>query len=248
MREGARSRDRDLMRQARRLWDTFTGQGAPEGVVAVDHCAAVPLTGLASDMPVWAITAEAAARPADATRWVGPAAAATSRCGYGWLTGRALAIVVALHARRLNEATSSWTVSTLPCTVYTDHYPVPALMGKDLVHEAAHSWLNDCLAATRDELAGPAEFWSPWKQRNRTPFGMVHSGFAFSCVVNFLTRLAAVTTDPVLAGYCEQRVPAERGRLTEARRGIEGALGRTRDGRVRAMVAAELVLATEGGR
>jgi HEXXH motif-containing protein len=262
MREGASSRDIGLMRQAGQLWAMLAGRdcapathptdrdGAIAGhatdIIAVRHSNALPLAQLNSDMPVWAITADAMAQTSTETRWVRPAVEAASRSGYGWLTGQSLSIVVSLHARRLDEATSSWTVSTLPCTIYTDYYPAPALMGKDLVHEAAHSWLNDCLTATHDRLAGEAEYWSPWKHRNRTPFGIVHSAFAFSCVVNFLTWLAGLTTEEALVGYCERRLPAERGRLTEARAGIERALKLTRDGRVRQMVEAELALAVDG--
>lgn len=254
MREGALHKDADLMRQARQLWSAVTAWSrsndaltAAGDLIAVRSSEAVPLSQVESEMPVWAIPGDALTERADAAdSWVRPAAMAASDSGYRWLTDHALSIVVSLHPRRLDEATSSWTVSVLPCTIYTDYYPAPALMGKDLVHEAAHSWLNDCLTATRDRLEGEAEYWSPWKQRHRTPFGIVHSGFAFSCVVNFLTWLIGVATQEQVVGYCARRLPAERARLVEARTGIERALELVRDDRVRQMVRAELASATDG--
>ncbi|WUI00399.1 HEXXH motif-containing putative peptide modification protein [Spirillospora sp. NBC_00431] len=250
LREGAENRDASVMGRAIDMWRTVTADTAPRAdadIITASSENAIPLKHVPADMPVWAI-GEGHLKGADdgLTAWVRPAVTAARNAGYSWLVDNALAIVVSLHPRQLNEATSSWTVGPLPCTVYTDYYAFGELMGKDLVHEAAHSWLNDCLAVTGDTLDGPAEFWSPWRQRYRTPFGIVHSAFAFACVVNYLSWLREHSDDARVAAYCAQRIADEQDRLTQTLPGITRSLEVVRDERVRQMVQAELETALAG--
>jgi hypothetical protein len=246
IREGARTANTAVARRA------YTALAiVPERqLVTVSHASAIELTRISSEMPVWVVsTADVDSAPADIVQLAERASAAVVDAGYGWLVRLALGVVVALHQRRIDEATSSWTVSRLPCTIYTDYYPYGTLLGKDLVHEAAHSWLNDCLTVTCEKLDdSKAEYWSPWKQRNRTAFGIVHSAFAFSCVINYLTWLRDRTSNPDVLTYCEHRLPSERARLAEAASGIELAFKTIAEDPLRSMLQAEFVSAMSQNR
>jgi HEXXH motif-containing protein len=246
IREGARARNSAVARRA------YTALAVARGrqLVTASHASAIELTDLSSEMPVWAVSAaDVDSAPADVVQLTERASAAALDAGYGWLVRNALGVVVTLHQRRLDEATSSWTVSRLPCTIYTDYYMHGTLLGKDLVHEAAHSWLNDCLTVTSEELDdSKAEYWSPWKQRNRTAFGIVHSAFAFSCVINYLGWLRDQTPDPDVLAYCERRLPSERARLAEAASGIELAFKAIAEDPLRNMLRAEFASAMSPDR
>jgi len=237
IREGARAGNTDVARRACTALSITSGRK----LVTISHAGAMELTGVGSEMPVWVVSAaDVDSAPADVVQLAELATATAADAGYGWLVRNALGVVVALHRRRLDEATSSWTVSRLPCTIYTDYYPHGTLLGKDLVHEAAHSWLNDCLTVTSENLDNSkAEYWSPWKQRNRTAFGIVQSAFAFSCVTNFLDWLRNRTSDPGVLAYCERRLPSERARLAEAASGIEMAFKTIAEEPLRNMLQAE---------
>lgn len=246
MREGALQHDAAMVRQACAVLE----KTQRSNLVAVGHTDAIKLTEMPSDMPLWAASTRGVdSAPDEITHLVKEASAAAVEAGYGWLVQHALGVVVTLHERRFDEATSSWTVSRLPCTMYTDYYPDGPLLGKDLVHEAAHSWLNECLTVSAEQLDdSQAAYWSPWKQRARTAFGLLHSAFAFSCVINYLTWLRDNAPGPQPLAYCDRRLPDERARLAEAAPGIESVLEDIIDDPIRNMVLAEFASATSPGR
>lgn len=219
------------------------------GLFAVSYRDAVELTGVGSEMPVWAVSARSiVTAPDELTELLDIGTSTAARAGYGWLVDNALGVVIALHRRGLDELASSWTVNRLPCTIYTDYYQDGEILGKELVHEAAHSWLNDCFAVTAKPDNILVEFWSPWKQRNRTAFCMAHSVFAFSCVVNYLDWLLANTATPAVAEFCERVLPREQARLREAAPGAEQVFATIADDSVRGMLRAEFDRATGPGR
>jgi hypothetical protein len=218
-------------------------------IVAASHHDAVTLTGVGSEMPLWAVSARSIVTATDdLTELLGIGTRTANRAGYGWLVDNALGVVIGLHRRGLAETASSWTVNRLPCTIYTDYYEDGEILGKELVHEAAHSWLNDCFTLTGEPDNTRAEFWSPWKQRNRTAFGMAHSAFAFSCAVNYLSWLLDHTATPAVAEFCERVLPGERARLREAAPGVEQVFTSIVDDSVREMLRAEFGQATGLGR
>lgn len=159
------------------------------------------------------------------------------RYGFGPLIDRGLGVVVLLHRREVGEATSSWATTVLPATIYTDWYPDPSLLAKDLVHETTHTWLNDALDARAVQLPTDEIYWSPWKQRNRPAYGMVHSIAAFSQVVQFLAAAVQDQPNSVVATYGAARLRQEGGRLLEAHEAATAALDRLPDEEIRAWVA-----------
>lgn len=79
--------------------------------------------------------------------------------------------------------THSFTVTELPGTVFSEHHPNAFINAENLVHEAAHGFLNAMLRVHGIALESQrARFWSPWKNSLRPLFGFLHACFAFSVV------------------------------------------------------------------
>ncbi len=95
-------------------------------------------------------------------------------------------ILVLVRERAMFGVSNSWTTTALRSTIYSDYVADPVAFGTELVHEAAHLWLNEALVATGNIRQSRARFNSPWKGEPRKAFGFVHATFAFSIVVVYL--------------------------------------------------------------
>jgi HEXXH motif-containing protein len=176
---------------------------------------------------------------AEGTSAVTNAVAVLSRLGYGDVIAQGVGLVVLLNRRVLGEETSSWTTVAFPGTVYLDWYAQPEFLAKDLVHEATHAWLNDALEARAVSLPPEELYYSPWKGRLRSAYGMIHSIIAFSRVTNLLTRLYYDCSDPAVRTYCTVRVGQETERLKGARDAAYGALAVIDDAELTNLIRAE---------
>ncbi|MFQ6196971.1 aKG-HExxH-type peptide beta-hydroxylase [Streptomyces sp. NPDC000405] len=121
-------------------------------------------------------TAPAPERLQHMTRTAFGLAAAT---GFGALLSAHSNVACLLSHKPLAGTLRSWTTNRLPGTVFTDYTDHPAVLARDLIHEAGHNWLNDALTATGTEINGKEEFFSPWKGTLRPAFGFLHACWAF---------------------------------------------------------------------
>ncbi|MFJ9378885.1 aKG-HExxH-type peptide beta-hydroxylase [Streptomyces sp. NPDC101455] len=118
--------------------------------------------------------------------------------GFAGLLARHAVVVCLLDHKPLNGTLRSWTSTSLPGTVHTDHTGHAAILARDLVHEAAHNWLNDALTATDVRLDPATTFYSPWKNTHRPAHGFIHACWAFSLITLYVARVL-----PTLSGDTE---------------------------------------------
>jgi hypothetical protein len=218
------------------------------GSVFVQHSEDAHLSQyIAGDTPLWILApTKLCSQKEFGGSLVRDAVTIAATMGYGCLLEVALAVVVLMKPRALEEPTNSWSTTALPSTVYTDYQAHPALLAKNLIHESAHCWLNECLDMCGEVLPPDETFYSPWKEKRRSAYGMIHSGFAFSCVHNFLVTLLANDSglSREASTACEQHLVTETRRLNQARSTIESALELLKSNDLRSMVLQELKTAT----
>lgn len=123
------------------------------------------------------------------------------------LTGHA-AVVCLLRNKELGDTLDSWTISRLPGTVFVDHVNEPAVLARDLIHEAGHNWLNDALASCGVKIPAEAKFFSPWKKTARPAFGFIHACWAFPLTMIYTARALDRTSGNIrgfLRAYLSQQ-------------------------------------------
>ncbi|GAA0396878.1 HEXXH motif-containing putative peptide modification protein [Streptomyces luteireticuli] len=122
-------------------------------------------------------------RPAPAAERELTAAAAAFAAGADEGLGRLVTdhavVLCLLRRKRLGETLDSWSITRLPGTVFCDYTDEPAVLARDLVHEAGHSWLNDALAAVHAKIDDEVRFPSPWKRAPRPAYGFLHACWSF---------------------------------------------------------------------
>ncbi|MFB7108681.1 HEXXH motif-containing putative peptide modification protein [Streptomyces sp. NPDC056291] len=137
---------------------------------------------------------------------------------------RAHAAVICLTGeRRPEQVLRSFAITRLPATVFTDHTGDPAILGRDLVHEAAHNWLNGALTALQLTVPDTETYFSPWRGTMRPAFGFLHACFAFPLTVIYAARVLPTATGAgrtVLADHLRQQRP----QLEHARKDFDQAL------------------------
>ncbi|MFF9555658.1 aKG-HExxH-type peptide beta-hydroxylase [Streptomyces albus] len=106
-------------------------------------------------------------------------AAAAADPGFGTLIADHAVVICLLRHKRLGETLDSWSITRLPGTVFCDYTDEPLVLGRDLVHEAGHSWLNDALTAVHAKLDDQVRFFSPWKDAARPVYGFLHACWSF---------------------------------------------------------------------
>lgn len=140
-----------------------------------------------SDTPVFLIGSRAPAIPSDGDlKVVATGAELASRAGHGDLVAANCQVLVLMRLLDVRDNANSWSVAHLPATVHMDYYDAPFLVGRDLVHESAHNFLNDAIAAANCDLSAAPSYYSPWKSTNRPAFGFIHANWAFAHVRDFL--------------------------------------------------------------
>jgi HEXXH motif-containing protein len=120
-----------------------------------------------------------------------------SNGGFSRLVGGHAAVVCLLRAKQLGTTLDSWTISRLPSTVFVDHVSDPAILARDLIHEAAHNWLNDALSALEIKIDEDTSFFSPWKGTHRPAFGFIHACWAFPLTMIYTAAALDQVTGPV---------------------------------------------------
>ncbi|MBH1937467.1 hypothetical protein I5Q34_24890 [Streptomyces sp. AV19] len=117
------------------------------------------------------------------------ASAADADTGLGELVADHAVVVCLLRHKRLGETLDSWSITRLPGTVFCDYTDEPAVLARDLVHEAGHSWLNDALTAVHAKIDDEARFYSPWKDAARPAYGFLHACWAFPLMMLYTSAV-----------------------------------------------------------
>jgi len=127
--------------------------------------------------------------------------------GFGPLLQRHARAVCLVEARNIHGTLRSSSVTRLPGTVFTDYTASPVILARDLIHEAAHHWLNDALAVRRTSLPTTLVH-SPWRGTTRPLYGFLHACFAFSLTTLFAANVPTKSDAAgslVMADHCEQQ-------------------------------------------
>lgn len=173
--------------------------------LAVEHCTPLQVHGLAE--PAYGIGGHLTHDIAlDAA--VRAALVQVEAVGFRPLLEIATGIIVALGPVAPGLSPVSFSLSFLPGTTHAQFPVTAAGLGEILVHEAVHSWLNECLALTETAMPSEPMIQSPWKGALRPPLAILHSAAAFATVVCYMFA-------------CERRGnPYELGRATAERQVI----------------------------
>ncbi|GAA3885542.1 hypothetical protein GCM10022243_57960 [Saccharothrix violaceirubra] len=111
--------------------------------------------------------------------------------GFGATVSRNSRVVVLIARRRATDTSiRSWTTNALPATVHLDYFAEHEYVGRDLIHEAAHTELNDLFAAHGVALPDEVAYYAPWLETERPVFGFLHGTWAFSHVALYCEWLA----------------------------------------------------------
>ena len=102
-----------------------------------------------------------------------------AEAGFAELLAGHAVVVCLLRGKSLGDPLHSWTITRLPGTIFCDYTSHPAVLARDLIHEAGHNWLNDALTATQNVISEETKFFSPWKQAMRPAYGFIHACWAF---------------------------------------------------------------------
>ncbi|WP_405858739.1 HEXXH motif-containing putative peptide modification protein [Streptomyces sp. NBC_00090] len=136
--------------------------------------------------------------PPEARDLVRAALASATEHGFGTLLTQHAPVICLLNRRRLDETLHSWAINRLPGTVFTDYTEHPEVLARDMIHESAHNWLNDALAAHNVSLPADITFFSPWRGAPRPVYGFLHACWAFSLTVLYVRRTRHSVTGPVV--------------------------------------------------
>lgn len=204
----ARSRDADRLAWYRRttVRDLTHLSAGPH--IVLSPCPADLLRSEISETAYYLIGPDTNPAPPEALGLVRAAIASATEHGFGTLLTQHAAVICLLNRRRLDETLHSWALTRLPGTVFTDYTAHPEVLARDLIHEAAHNWLNDALAAHDVRLPGDVTFFSPWRGTDRPVFGFLHACWAFSLTALYARqarRSASGAVLPFLDAYLSQQ-------------------------------------------
>ncbi|MFI8103477.1 aKG-HExxH-type peptide beta-hydroxylase [Streptomyces sp. NPDC086023] len=161
-----------------------------------------------SDTAYYVLGPDTTAASADELALTASAFDAAARHGFGDLLADHAVVTCLLRRKALGDTLISWAITRLPGTVYTDHVGAPPVLGRDLVHEAGHNWLNDALASIGCTLDEAETFHSPWRNSPRPAFGFLHACWAFPLTMIYTARVLTETSGGLhrfLAGYLDQQ-------------------------------------------
>ncbi|MBJ7902167.1 HEXXH motif domain-containing protein [Streptomyces sp. DSM 110735] len=155
-----------------------------------------------SETAYYLVRPDTSPAPSAAQGLVSAALASATEHGFGTLLTQHAPVICLLNHRRLDETLHSWALTRLPGTVFTDYTARPEVLARDLIHEAAHNWLNDALAAYDVTLPTDVTFFSPWRKTARPIYGFLHAGWAFALTVLY-TQQARRDTTGALASFLD---------------------------------------------
>lgn len=140
-----------------------------------------------AEAPVALVSAEVCTTPStDDRSLVASALCTAAEAGFHSIVARNCRIVVLIAERRpTDQDIRSWTTTALPATIHLDYFAEHYYVARDLIHEAAHTELNDIFSAFGQEFPDDATFYAPWLDMYRPAFGFLHGTWAFSHVALF---------------------------------------------------------------
>jgi HEXXH motif-containing protein len=150
-----------------------------------------------SETPYYVLRPDSTAADPSLRQLASAAYSIAEKAGFGDLLTAHAVVLVLLRHKPIGDTLDSWTITRLPGTVFCDHVGDPVVLARDLVHEAAHNWLNDALTATASKISDGAAFYSPWKQTKRTAFGFLHACWAFPLTMLYTARVLPETNGNV---------------------------------------------------
>ncbi|MEU9982637.1 HEXXH motif-containing putative peptide modification protein [Streptomyces sp. NPDC050856] len=151
-----------------------------------------------SETAYYLVGPDTASATPEAQAIVRAALASATEHGFGTLLTQHAPVICLLNRRRLDETLHSWALTRLPGTIFTDYTVHPEVLARDLIHEAAHNWLNDALAAHDVSLPADVTFFSPWRGTRRSVFGFLHACWAFSLTVLYVREARRSATGAVV--------------------------------------------------
>ncbi|MFI6743424.1 aKG-HExxH-type peptide beta-hydroxylase [Nonomuraea sp. NPDC050451] len=228
----------DLVKAAGRLLDEAGTVPADRiRTVTAADCSSFSMTGMSD--PVHVVPPSATATDQAGFDLAG-ALKAVRAAGFGPLIERATGVIIDLGARAEYASPVSFTLSFLPATMGIEWSSDPVEVGESMVHEAAHTWLNECFDAQGINVPAGPLIYSPWKDADRPPKGIIHAAFAFSTVVRYLSA-AGESRD--VADRHVRRISAEKRIIDRHRASVESAIAMMPDGDTRNMVLSQLDIA-----
>ncbi|GGT26554.1 aKG-HExxH-type peptide beta-hydroxylase [Streptomyces purpureus] len=151
----------------------------------------------------------------EAQALVRAALASATEHGFRTLLTQHAPVICLLNRRRLDETLHSWALTRLPGTVFTDYTAHPEVLARDLIHEAAHNWLNDALAAHDVSLPADVTFFSPWRGTPRPVYGFLHACWAFSLTVLYARQARRSATGTVVS-FLDAHLRQQEGQFASA--------------------------------
>ncbi|GAA0571945.1 hypothetical protein GCM10010172_65590 [Paractinoplanes ferrugineus] len=193
-------------------------------VVRPDRAAFVDDPALATS-PVVILTPELATSTGDGDELVRRARDIAVTAGFGSTMRRNSRVVVLFAERRpTDDNVRSWTTTALPATVHLDYFAEPGYVARDLIHEAAHSELNDLFAAYGVDLPADVSYYAPWLDTHRPVFGFLHGNWAFSHVALFCRWLSETGPSPEVRAFAGAMYLKHAEQLATARADLDRAL------------------------
>ncbi|MGI5151694.1 aKG-HExxH-type peptide beta-hydroxylase [Plantactinospora sp. CA-294935] len=174
-----------------------------------------------------------ASRTVPSAPWSG-AGEAIQRAGLDHFITSVTGVVVTLQVRGRRDTTQSYALKALPGTIFIDVVQDPVRLGELILHESAHTLLNEIFAACGVDLDPEARWYSPWKQAYRPAYGLLHAGFAFGVLQKYFEFHAAASDRPSAYARVRAEIGAEQWDL--ARGSVRDALAEVRDERVASLL------------
>ncbi|MFJ7904016.1 aKG-HExxH-type peptide beta-hydroxylase [Streptomyces sp. NPDC096198] len=166
------------------------------------------LRGEISDTAYYLVRPDTTTAPPQAQDLIRAALASAADHGFGTLLTQHAPVICLLNRHDLGDTLHSWTLTRLPGTVFTDYTAHPEILARDLVHEAAHNWLNDALMATACKIDGKVFFHSPWRRTARPAFGFLHACWAFPLTMLYTVQALGRATGELrrfMTAYLDQQ-------------------------------------------
>ncbi|MFG3552661.1 aKG-HExxH-type peptide beta-hydroxylase [Streptomyces sp. NPDC047725] len=165
-----------------------------------------------SETAYYLVGPDSSPAPAEAHGLVRAALTSATEHGFGTLLTQHAPVICLLNRHRLDETLHSWALTRLPGSVFTDYTAHPEVLARDLIHEAAHNWLNDALAAHDVHLPADVTFFSPWRGTPRPAYGFLHACWAFSLTVLY-TRQARCSATGAAVPFLDAHLRQQEGRF-----------------------------------
>ncbi|MBQ0829000.1 aKG-HExxH-type peptide beta-hydroxylase [Streptomyces tagetis] len=194
----ARARDSDRLAWYRRTSVRDLTHLSTDQHIVLNPCPAELLRSEISETAYYLVGPDTAPAPPDAQSLVRAALASAVEHGFGTLLIQHAPVICLLNLRQLDETLHSWALTRLPGTVFTDYTAHPEILARDLIHEAAHNWLNDALAAYDVLLPADVTFFSPWRGTDRPVYGFLHACWAFALSVLYAREARGSATGAVV--------------------------------------------------